>query len=199
MEIKNRYHNGKIYTIRSHQTKDYYIGSTCLDLCKRLYKHRQNYRMFQEGKYHNVSSYEIIKYDDHYIELLESFKCENKNELERKEGELIRKYKNEIVNKIIVGRTQKEYYEDNINKINIYQKQYATDNKDKIKEKNKKYAIDNAETIKNYMKKYCEDNKDKIKIYYKTKIICDCGLEICLSSKFHHIKSKKHINLMKEL
>ena len=43
---KNMYANGKIYTIRSHQTDKYYIGSTTQPLSKRFYQHKQLYKRF---------------------------------------------------------------------------------------------------------------------------------------------------------
>ena len=76
-----KYENGKIYTIRSYQTDKYYIGSTCSPLSKRLYQHRTDYRQYQKHEHRYVTSCEIIKYDDHYIELLEKFPCSSKNEL----------------------------------------------------------------------------------------------------------------------
>ena len=95
---KNKYHSGKIYTIRSHRTDKYYIGSTCSPLHKRLYQHKLQYRMFQAGKFCLVTSFEIIKFDDCYIELYENYKCNNRNELTKREGEVIRLLKNEVVN-----------------------------------------------------------------------------------------------------
>ena len=130
----NKYHKSKIYTIRSYQTDKYYIGSTCDALHKRLYNHRHNYKCYLNDKHHFISSFDIIKYEDHYIELLEDYKCETKNELSKREGELIRKYKDEIVNYRIEGRTDKEYRNDNKEKIKEYQK----DNKEKIKEQRTK-------------------------------------------------------------
>jgi hypothetical protein len=90
----NRYHSGKIYAIRSHQTDKFYIGSTCLPLYKRLYKHRNNKKAYENCGYHKITSFDILQYDDHYIELLEEFRCENKMQLEKREGELIRLHKN---------------------------------------------------------------------------------------------------------
>ena len=109
----NKYHNSKIYTIRSHQTDKFYIGST-IDkyLSKRFSNHKNN------NKNNNgTSSYEILQFDDAYIELLENFKCESREELNKREGELIRQYKDQCVNKNIAGRTQKE--RDELKKIII--------------------------------------------------------------------------------
>ena len=64
------FQNGKIYTIRSFQTEQYYIGSTNhKTLSQRLSKHKANYRDWLKDKKKYTTSYEILKYDDCYIEL----------------------------------------------------------------------------------------------------------------------------------
>jgi len=174
--IINKYHNGKIYTIRSHQTDKFYIGSTTNALHKRLYHHRCVFKKFQnEKKYSKVSSFEIIKFDDNYIELLEDFKCENKNQLEKREGELIRLHKDKCVNICIAGRTDKQYQIDNAEKL-------------------AKYRKDNAEKIAIYKAKYRIDNIEKIAIYQKQPYKCACGSEIRTSDKSQHMKTIKHKN-----
>jgi hypothetical protein len=175
----NKFHNGKIYTIRSHLTDKFYIGSTRDKLYKRLSQHRANYRQYKNGKYHNVSSFIMLDYDDHYIELLEDFKCENKQQLEKREGELIRLHRNNCINKCMVGRTNKEYVKDNAEKTEIYQKQYQIDNKDKL-------AI--------YAKKYYMDNIATIVAKSKQLYICECGVKSLLVQKLRHEKSIKHTN-----
>jgi hypothetical protein len=117
------YANGKIYTIRSHQTEKYYIGSTTAPLTKRFSQHNCNYN---KNKHSNII--EIFKYGDAYIELLEEFSCKNKNELNKREGELIREHKNNCVNIKIPCRPFSEY-----------QKEWKEKNKDEIKEKRKIY------------------------------------------------------------
>ena len=101
------YQNGKIYVIRSFQTEDIYIGSTTEKISVRLSKHKVKYKLWLEGKAHYYTSFEILKYDDVYIELLEKYPCDDKMELNKKEGEYIRSMS--CVNKQIAGRTQKEY------------------------------------------------------------------------------------------
>jgi hypothetical protein len=191
----NKYHKGKIYTIRSFQTEQYYIGSTCDALHKRLYNHRRDYKNYLNNKYGYFTSFDIIKYEDNYIELLEDYKCESKNELLKREGELIRKYKDDIVNYRIEGRTRKEHYEENKDKIKDYNIKYYEDNKDKINEQKKKYYVDNKDKFKDKHKEYYEDNKDKIK-EHKTKLYdCECGkTQLQLGDKSKHIKSKFHLN-----
>ena len=163
---KNKYHSGKIYTIRSHRTDKYYIGSTCSPLHKRLYQHKLQYRMFQAGKFCLVTSFEIIKFDDCYIELYENYKCNNRNELTKREGEIIRLLKTDVVNIRIAGRTKKEY---------------RADNKEKIIEINKEYRA---------------NNKDKIKEYTHQKHDCVCGGKYTTQNKSIHIKSAKHIKFI---
>ena len=94
----NKYQNGKIYSIRSYQTDKYYIGSTCSPLHKRLYQHRVNFKRWKDGKGSNVSAYEIVKFDDCYIELIEFYSCKSVYELEKREGKLIRLNKDSVVN-----------------------------------------------------------------------------------------------------
>lgn len=62
MAIKSKanYKNGKIYSIRSHQTNKVYYGSTAQLLCKRIAAHRANYKLYIDGKYHYVTSFEFM-------------------------------------------------------------------------------------------------------------------------------------------
>ena len=151
------YNLGKIYCIRSHQTDDIYIGSTCQKtLAVRLGGHKDDYKKWLNGKGNYVSSFEILKYDDCYIELLQEYPCRNKHLLNRKEGEFIRKMK--CVNKNIAGRTRTEYSQDNKDKITEKTKQYRQDNKEKIKQ----YQQDNKERISEQIKQYRQNNKEQI-------------------------------------
>ena len=170
----SRYENGKIYSIRSHQTDKYYIGSTCLELCKRLYCHRQTYKMHLNDKYAYMSSYEILKYDDHYIEVIEDYPCKTKRELEKREGELQRQYKNDIVNNNYAHSTpeqfsekQKQYYNENKEKKLEYQKQYDEANKEKRLEQAKQYYEENKEKKKQYYEANKEKRLEQSKQYYQ--------------------------------
>lgn len=205
-----RYKNGKIYTIRSNQTDKFYLGSTCLELYKRLYSHRANYKAYQKDNNKNyITSFKILQYEDHYIELLEEFPCNNKMELEKREGELIRQHLDNLVNKNINRRTFKEYKEDNKNKIKEQNKKYRQDNKDKINKKIKQWIETNKEKLKQYrednkdkIKQYQKDNKNKIKINREKRnilIICECGSKIKKEENKNHLKTKKHINYINNI
>jgi hypothetical protein len=174
--MSNKYQRGKIYAIRSYQTDDIYIGSTVQFLYMRMATHRRNYKLWKENRYHYTTSFEIMKYDDAYIEEIEKCPCNDKNELNRREGQLIREMK--CVNKRIEGRTKKEY---------------EIDNKEYIKQKKKKKYLMNKEKIKKRSKAYYEKNKEKIKEKEKReKITCICGSYYRKRDKSQHLKTIKH-------
>lgn len=129
------YSKGIIYCIRSFQTDDIYIGSTTQTLAQRLGKHRTNYKLYLKGKQHYYSSFELLKYDDYYIELITLYPCSCKAELVAEEGRYIREW--DCINKRIEGRTRKQYRNDNREKNIDYQKQYLIDNREKLKEQKK--------------------------------------------------------------
>jgi hypothetical protein len=178
------YKNGKIYTIRSYQTDDIYIGSTTQTLTKRLSKHKSDFKRWKKGTYHYVTSYELIKYNDFYIELLEVCPCSNKMELFRREGELIRSM--DCINKNGNGRTTKEY-----------KKEYYQENKEKIKEYKKEYYQENKEKLKIQMKEYRA--KNKINEQRNKKVNCECGGKYIYYNKSHHFKSKKHLKFVNQV
>jgi hypothetical protein len=176
------YQNGVIYSIRSHQTTNVYIGSTTQTLAQRLSKHMSGYKAYLVNGKRYTSSYEIIKYGDSYIELIEECKCPNKMELCKREGYYIRTER--CVNKNIMGRTMKQYRTDNADTI----KQYRTDNADTIKQ----YRADNADTIKEQRKQYRADNADTIKEQRNKKYNCQCGSSYTKQNRSRHLKSLKH-------
>ena len=161
----NKYNNSMIYTIRSPHTDKYYIGSTTQILCKRFSDHKVNYNDYLNEKYHFVTSFKIFELGDAYVELLEEVNCENKHQLVRREGELIRLHKNECVNKRIEGRTQKEY---------------QIDNKEEITKQRKQYTIEHAKEKSLYDKKFAIDNKEMINKYRTQPYNCLCGSTIQL-------------------
>ncbi len=169
------YQHGKIYTIRSHQTNRYYIGSTNhKTLAQRLGKHRGNYKEYLNNTRRYVSSYEILQYTDHYIELLETYPCNTKAELHRREGELIRQYRSDVVNMCIPGNKT-------IEQIAEYQKQYYEDNKTNLSEYKKQYRLENKEYI-----------AEQIKVLNKKTIICNCGIVITKYYSPSHLRTNIH-------
>ena len=131
------YELGKIYKIVCNKTGLIYIGSTCQKLLsQRLSGHVRSYKQWEKGKPNKyTTSFNIIDNGDYYIELLEAVRCNSFDELAKKETYYIESI--DCVNKIIPGRTNKEY-----------DKQYYSDNKEKIKEQCKQYKQDDKEKLK---------------------------------------------------
>jgi hypothetical protein len=113
------YSKGKIYTLRCRTDNTLiYVGSTIQLLCERLAQHKCR---MNDNKNKNRLIYQTInnEWNKWYIELYELYPCNCKEELCKREGEVIREIG--ILNGRIEGRTDKEYYLDNkknINKIN---------------------------------------------------------------------------------
>lgn len=174
------YSKSKLYFIRSHQTDLVYVGSTTQKLMYRFQAHKRDYKLYLEGKLKRIcTSSLIVKYDDAYIELVKECPCDNKEQLHKFEGELIRN--TECVNKYISGRNFKEWVEDNKEKRGEYMTTYL-----------KQYVVDNNETIKAYKKQYYEKNKEKILDEAKVKMECECGSKINKGDLAQHKRTKKH-------
>ena len=172
------YQNGKIYKIVSNTDDDIcYVGSTTNKyLCQRMTKHKNNYKVWKNGKTNNTSSYELFEkygFENCRIELLELVPCNSRDELTKKEAEYIRALN--CVNKVLPDRTlkewYKEYYDENKESLIQYQKEYRIINEDKIKERTKIHYEENKSKFSEKAKEYRETNKDKIserrKKYYE--------------------------------
>ena len=86
MEMKNI----NFYKISSEQTSDVYIGSTSRSLDVRLDEHRSDYKRWTDGKSKKYcTSYKIIKYPNHRIDLIKCIECIDKNHRLDFENELI--------------------------------------------------------------------------------------------------------------
>ena len=143
------YQRGKIYQIGDENYQECYIGSTVQELSMRMCGHRKDYRRFKEDDGRYLTVYNTFQKHGEAkcrIELMEEYPCNSRQELERREGELIRN--TECSNKNIAGRTAKERYEDD---------------RDKYLEKFRQYHKKNIERRSEYNKEYRENNKDKVK------------------------------------
>jgi hypothetical protein len=166
------YSKGKIYVLRSYKSEDIYIGSTCSStLSLRMAQHRSNYKRWLQGKSNYTTSFEIIKYEDAYIELLLDCPCDRKEQLLMIEGKYIREV--ECVNHNIAGRKISEWKQENLE----YTKNY-----------NKQYYQKNIDYHRNYYIKNC-----------KKMINCECGSSVAQQNLCKHLKTKKHLRLMKQL
>lgn len=105
------YSKGKIYEIKSSYFEKNYIGSTTQDLKKRLYNHKVEYKKWKENKGRYMSSFEILKYSDYQIQLIENYPCSSRYELEKRETEIIQI--NNCCNKKLPQVIQQKYTYEN--------------------------------------------------------------------------------------
>ena len=180
------YQNGKIYKIISPSRPDMlpYFGATTQKLCQRIGKHRGI-----REKY-NCKSSSLIECGDAVIILIENYPCNSKEELDRKEAEYI--LNNVCCNKVIPLRTDKQYREDNRERIAERVKQYYQDNKEEIVERVKQYYQDNKEEIVERQKEHYQENKERILELQSQKHLCLCGGRHTQGHKKKHERTKKH-------
>lgn len=80
---------GKIYRITYQGCNAPYYGSTKWSIEKRFKKHQKDYKRYLNGKKSYMTSFEILKNENCYIELVENYPCKNRGELEDREQLLI--------------------------------------------------------------------------------------------------------------
>lgn len=179
------YQDGQIYTIRCRSDNTLiYVGSTTMTLARRIAYHRGRGKIDKTLFYTSVNN----NWDDWYIELYEVYPCENKQELCKREGEIIREIG--TLNSKISGITQAEsnklsyekhkevrvetakiYREEHKEEIALAHKIYHENHREERLEASRLYNINNNEARKEYKKKYREEHKAEISAkrmeYYK--------------------------------
>jgi len=165
------YNNSVIYKLycKDDNIDDFYIGSS-----KNIKNRKRSHKSRCKTKNKQLKLYNFINnnggYNNFDYEILEKVNCNNKLDLLKKERHYIELLKPSL-NIKIPSMDRKER-----------RKIYKQQNKDKIKEKKKEYY---------------ENNKDKINEKRKIKIKCVCGCIICKYSIPYHMKTKKHMILIK--
>jgi hypothetical protein len=180
------YNNGKIYTIRCRDDESLiYVGSTTQKLSQRWTDHKSKCKN-ENSKAYNMLIYSKMRetgQDKFYMELYEDYPCERKEQLEKREGEIMREIKSTL-NKCIPGSpkvTKQQYYDP---------------------DKYKNYYIEHREEIlerhKEYNKTYCRKPENRVKStqYAKEKIECICGCIVRRDSLSTHKTTSKHNKLM---
>ena len=188
------YKNSKIYTIRCRNDPTLiYVGSTTQQLSQRWAKHRSRIGN-EKYKYKLYNKINEIGLDLFYIELYEDYPCKNKENLLKREGEVIRQIG--TLNMLIAGRTDQEYRNDNKEELNNKKKQYYENNKAIILDRQKIYTENNRDKINERKKKYYENNKEHDLKQKTEKIECCCGKFISRCNIAKHLKVKSHLDLM---
>ena len=82
------YTNGKIYAIRSPTCSQFYVNTTTNCLSKRLHQHKRNC---------SLELQQILNCGNSYIELIEYYPCNTKEELNRRLGFILRKLNEQYI------------------------------------------------------------------------------------------------------
>lgn len=61
-----------------------------------------------------------------------------------------------------------------------------------FKDDTKEYLIKKQQNHRDYMKSYYERNREKVLTWSSTRVVCECGQEVCRGGLRSHRKSKKH-------
>jgi hypothetical protein len=205
------YSKGKIYVIRNYINDKEYVGSTVETLPQRYSKHGTS------NKEANCALWKAMKElgrENFYIELIENYPCNSKQELNAREGYWIRQkdtYKNGY-NINIAGRTVEEWRKENRDNILTKKREYhfknreqmllkqreycknayATD-KHKVLQRCEKYRNNNRDLIRERSRQKYELNKEKELARFKVKVTCECGKEVNKYNLRNHQKSQQHL------
>jgi hypothetical protein len=196
MVIKNGKKFATIYKMEDVNTGYYYIGSTFNGLKHRKQQHKKESERSPDRKvYRYINDWSNVK-----MTCLLEFECENKQQRDQREYNFICNHFDDemCVNSIKTGtgfnrkEWQKQYNEENKEKITEYRKEYYNMNKETHCQQMKQHYEANKEVIKERHKKYYVTNKEKFNQKYK----CKCGGQYTHTNKTKHEKTKKHIQYM---
>ena len=184
--MENKYHNSKIYAVKNVLNEEIYIGSTTIALSKRMVKHRCDAKQRPELS-HFYSYMNEMGIENFYIELVEKAKCEDIEELRKREGEIIKEIG--TLKQRIAGRTKE-----------AYNKEYTQNNKDRINERRRERRRENPEKTKTdaqrHRKAHREKHKEELQIKASVKFECPCGGKYTQGHKHEHMSSKKHLKYL---
>jgi len=212
--------NGVVYKLKciNPNITEFYIGSS-VNIKKRIADHKTDCNNISiKNKKYNKKVYRFIRdnggWDNWKFETLLEVEVESKEELRLKYERQYQLNLKPELNVKLEGRTKKEHYDDNKEKIYKKQKKYNEKHKEKIAKYKKIYNEDHKEEQSKYIKKWkeehkeelakrnkewYEDNKEEIAKKSKVKIKCECGSNLRRDSMNKHLKSNKHKELLNKL
>ena len=175
---------GKIYCIRDRADGDkiVYVGSTTQSLSNRMSGHRSDVGKTGMKLHKRMGE---VGTENFHIELIVDFPCDRKDQLLAEEGRHIRLHQPEC-NKVIAGRTQKEY-----------NKTYVEANREAVDARKKAYRDANRTTLNAKQKMYDEANKEAVAAA-KKKCYEARKEEILASSKVYREANKEAIAAQKK-
>ena len=205
--------NYVFYKICSEDCDETYVGSTANFKSRKMAHKSRCYN--ENGDKYNLKIYQAIRANGGW-DNFKMIQIGTRDNITKREAEQVeeeyrldlkatmntqRAYRSPEVNKEHRKKYQveydKNYRQNNYEKIAERQKNWCEKNKEKIAEKKKKYSENNKEHIKEQKKEYYENKKEKIKEKHREVIDCECGLTYTYAHKSRHLKSKKHCEYIK--
>ncbi len=173
MQTANKFEHAKIYRISSLALNLTYYGSTLNRLSQRMAQHRSAWKGYKAGKAGCIyyTAFDVLEADDAAIFLVETFKCNNIEELKARERHHIEN--NMCVNKTIPGRTMAEYRVANQETIKVKEAAYRAANQEAI----------NAKSAAYYAANWTRLNANQA---------CPCGGKFTMNNRAKHEKTIKH-------
>ena len=216
----SRYENGKVYKITDIGYNKCYVGSTCESLSQRMAHHHSQYKYYKsrtdKKDINSFLLFDEFGFENCKIELIEHYPCESKEELRRREGYYIQSM--DCVNRLVAGRTAKEYkeyynplnkekiqegqrewYENNKEHQKAKSKEFRANHKEELKDYHKQYREEHKEDLNHKKKEYYEKNKEKLRESQKQLIVCECGATVSKQCLNKHLNTTKHKTLIQEL
>ena len=196
------YSKGFIYIIKKQDdfnNDNVYIGSSC-NFTRRKHKHKSACNN-ENSRCYNLKLYKHIRENGGWnswcmLKIID-YPCNNKSQLNIMERSYIDNYKSKL-NCNIPTRTDKEWRNDNKDKLAKKYKEYRKDNKEKLVELKKQWRIDNKEKVVEQKKEWYNQNKDKILEKIKENEICDnCGCEVRKRNLLRHTMTIKCLNFQR--
>ena len=150
----------------------------------RKYEHKRSCNNDSRNN-HNLRVYKFIRdnggFENWCMIEIEKYNATDKRDLEKRERYFIETLKTSL-NSRIPTRNNKEYREQN---------------KQKIKEQQRQKYIKNKCKIIEYQKKRYEENIEEYKELRNKKFNCECGGKYTYANKQKHMTSKKHQEYIK--
>lgn len=103
--------SGIIYAITSESTDDIYIGSTFSSLEKRWKEHKASQRLWIKGLGNFTTAFKIMEFEDAEIVCVEQYDNITKEELLKREGEVMKETIN-CINAKVPGKTKEQIKKD---------------------------------------------------------------------------------------
>lgn len=150
------YQNGKIYAIKSNSGDKIYVGSTTKEyLSARMAEHRRAFAVVERGTAKRCTSHEVFTQygvENCYIELIELFPCNTKDELATRENHYIRSLvcvnKYLAINPLTKKERAAEYYKRNAEAERRRSAEYRAENIEVVRRREAEYREKNIEAVR---------------------------------------------------